>query len=229
MNKLQGFYRGKVIKRSQSKHGYLKIYIPGVYPEDSQTNWQLLPDAEPAMPLFAGCNNGNGMFSYPNIGSIVWCFFMNGDQNLPVYFAATYGGPNAGGQFATCEQLSSDDGAYLHKICAGKSTVLLSEEGYISIEVHNINTNNEEKHVTIKMDQSGNLDICSNTSMSFQSNSIDIKARDKLFIQSPDIEIETNTTGVSENKFVLKSDSILEDCSNGYFTTVSKVNGSKLI
>ena len=32
------------------------------------------------------------MFSYPNIGAIVWCFFENGDHNRPVYFASTLGG-----------------------------------------------------------------------------------------------------------------------------------------
>jgi uncharacterized protein involved in type VI secretion and phage assembly len=30
-------------------------------------------------PQFAGSNNGNGVFSYPNIGSTVICVFANGD------------------------------------------------------------------------------------------------------------------------------------------------------
>lgn len=45
--------------------------------------------------MFGGTNKGNGMFSYPNIGSVVWCFFQNGDQNFPVFFAATLGGERA--------------------------------------------------------------------------------------------------------------------------------------
>lgn len=42
------------------------------------TPWSL-PSAEQAAPLFGGTYNGNGMFSYPNIGSIVWVFFENCD------------------------------------------------------------------------------------------------------------------------------------------------------
>jgi len=39
----------------------------------------LIPPAEQAASLFAGTNNGSGVFTYPNIGSIVWCFFANND------------------------------------------------------------------------------------------------------------------------------------------------------
>ena len=31
-----------------------------------------------------------GMFSIPNVGSHVWCFFEDGDVNCPVYFASSY-------------------------------------------------------------------------------------------------------------------------------------------
>lgn len=77
--RLDGFFRGKVVKRSPDGHGYVKVFIPGVYPDNYETDFENLPNAEPAMPLFAGCCNGNGMFSYPNIGTAVWCFFANGD------------------------------------------------------------------------------------------------------------------------------------------------------
>jgi len=98
-NKLIGFYRGKVLARSKNGKGFLKVFIPGVYPEefnnlDKATN---LPDCEQASPLFGGCNDGNGMFSYPNEGSVVWCFFQNGDPNFPVYFAACPGTTNSAG------------------------------------------------------------------------------------------------------------------------------------
>ena len=43
---LLGFYRGKVLARSQNKHGYLKIWIPGVYPDEYEQQPNKLPDAE---------------------------------------------------------------------------------------------------------------------------------------------------------------------------------------
>lgn len=33
----------------------------------------------------------SGIFSIPNVGSCVWCYFHNNNYNSPVYFAASYG------------------------------------------------------------------------------------------------------------------------------------------
>ena len=96
-NKLNGFFRGKVIKHL--KHGKCKVWIPSIYDPEWETQPDMLPDAEQAAPLFAGSNHGNGCFSYPNIGAIVWCFFQNGDQNYPVIFASSLGGENAFNQY----------------------------------------------------------------------------------------------------------------------------------
>jgi hypothetical protein len=68
-----GFYRGKVLKHLDK--GLLKVFIYGVYPQSLEAKADSLPTCEQAAPLFAGTNDGNGMFSYPNIGSTVWCFF----------------------------------------------------------------------------------------------------------------------------------------------------------
>ena len=76
-NKLVGIYRGTVLQHLS--HGYCKILIHGVYPQEWATEPDNIPKAEQASPLFAGTNNGNGTFSYPNIGSTVWCMFANGD------------------------------------------------------------------------------------------------------------------------------------------------------
>jgi len=76
-NKLVGIYRGIVLKHLP--HGYCKIMIPGVYPLSLSSYPDELPSAEQATSLFAGANNGNGIFSYPNIGATVWCLFANGD------------------------------------------------------------------------------------------------------------------------------------------------------
>jgi len=91
-----GFYRGIVVQHCD--HGKCKVFIPTVYAQEYADDPNKLPLAEQASPLFGGTNNGNGMFSYPNIGTVVWCFFQDGDINLPVYFAATLGGPQATNQ-----------------------------------------------------------------------------------------------------------------------------------
>lgn len=77
--KLTGFYRGTVLKHLSN--GKCKIWVPGVYPAEwnSYGNADLIPSAEQASPIAFGANHGNGVFSYPNIGSIVWCFFERGD------------------------------------------------------------------------------------------------------------------------------------------------------
>lgn len=95
--KLFGFYRGTVLKHLT--FGKCKVYIHGVYDPTLIDTPDLIPDAEQAAGIFGGCNTGNGIFSYPNIGATVWCFFANGDQNYPVFFASTLGGDNAFGQY----------------------------------------------------------------------------------------------------------------------------------
>ena len=72
-NKLFGFYRGQVLKHCSQ--GKCKLWIPSVYPIEWRNNPDMIPDAEQAAPLFGGSFAGNGVFSWPDIGSIVWCFF----------------------------------------------------------------------------------------------------------------------------------------------------------
>lgn len=143
-NKLTGLYRGKVIQHLP--HGRLKVYIPAVYAAEWETHPEMLPSAEQLTPLFAGSNQGNGVFSYPNIGSIVMCQFINGDQNYPLVIGATLGGPNAFGQYLHIysdikdennQVLSTDIVAVNHSspshlITAGKTHIRLFEDGRIS-------------------------------------------------------------------------------------------------
>lgn len=70
-----GMYRGIVLKHLS--HGKCKVWVPGVYPDDWQylENADCLPDAEQASPISFGTNKGLGVFSYPNINSVVWVFF----------------------------------------------------------------------------------------------------------------------------------------------------------
>ena len=141
-NKLFGVYRGKVVQHLT--HGYCKIYIPGVYPEEWKDKPQLLPLAEQATALFGGTNNGNGVFTYPNIGSIVWCMFANNDQNYPIYFAACLGGENAFGQYELIKHIDELSSAEIsdvntivnrHMVTSGQANVLIEENGTINASV----------------------------------------------------------------------------------------------
>lgn len=143
-NKLTGIYRGKVI--CHLPHGKLKVFIPTVYAAEWETHPEMLPDAEQLTPLFAGCNQGNGVFSYPNIGSIVMCQFINGDQNYPIVIGATLGGPNAFGQYShifldkrdennnvlSTDILDVNHSSPSHLITSGKTHLRLFEDGCIS-------------------------------------------------------------------------------------------------
>lgn len=116
-NKLNGFYRGVVLKHLEC--GKCKIWIPGVYPEKygCESKCANLPDAQQAGPIFGGANsNGNGVYSYPRIGSFVWCFFENEDQNHPVYFASCVN-ENETHMFDT----------HKHKISIGKIQIDISD------------------------------------------------------------------------------------------------------
>ena len=154
--KLIGFYRGQV--KQHCPAGKCKIYVPGVYPESCLTNPDTLPDAEQASPLFGGINRGNGMFSYPNKDSIVWCFFENGDQNRPVYFASTLGGElavdtNGQGFSNIRDNISIDSNpekdttktcmdSSKHMINCGDSRITIAETGQVTIECVKRSTEN---------------------------------------------------------------------------------------
>lgn len=149
-NKLTGFYLGKVLKHLS--HGCIKAFIPSVYPESLSASPDQLPTCMQVVPQFAGNADGNGMFSYPNLGSTVVCFFANGDQNLPMTIGSVQGGNDAIHQYNVINQiddyktieskLSSDkyvhDKTYekvydissvskLHRITAGKTSLTFFE------------------------------------------------------------------------------------------------------
>ena len=113
------------------------------------------------------------MFSYPNIGATVWCFFANGDQNLPVYFAMTLGGdvatiaPDNG--FRLVRQNKSDDGnggdttrtgkdAQQHAFVIGNCTVVITEPGMISMTTVEGNGKGPNRSEII-FDQNGEMKI----------------------------------------------------------------------
>lgn len=185
--RLQGFYRGIVLKHLSK--GKCKIWIPTVHPEDwnSYEKADMLPDAEQASPLSFGTNNGLGIFSYPNIGSIVWCFFENGDQNLPVYFAASLGGPEAISQWDDSRRRAGSypDDAYVHHIQVKNSDVYIHETGVIEMSTHDDELANS---CSLTMDQDGNIIISSTSKIQLKSKQISIDAQTQLDEKAPNIK-----------------------------------------
>lgn len=133
INNCHGIYLGKVIQHLS--HGQLKVYIHGIYPAEWETNPDLLPICMQVTPQFAGSNNGNGVFSYPNIGSTVVCMFANGDQNLPLTIGSLLGGMNAFGQYEWIKK-PDEPISERHLITSGKSHVEIYENGKISAVVY---------------------------------------------------------------------------------------------
>lgn len=130
--KLVGLYLGKVIQHCS--HGYCKIFIPSVHQADWEQHPELLPVATQATSIFGGDNNGNGLFTYPNIGSIVYVLFLNGDQNIPVYFASALGGQNAFGQYELIKQ-QNEEISKKHLLTSGKTHIQWNEDGILSVQV----------------------------------------------------------------------------------------------
>lgn len=99
MSELNGNYRGKVIDNSGTL-GRCKIYVPSVHPvelngvgiDNVEKYADQLPWSEPAMPIFGGNTDNQGMCSWPSNDSIVWLFFEGCNITKPVYFASTQGG-----------------------------------------------------------------------------------------------------------------------------------------
>lgn len=212
--KLQGFYRGIVLKHLSK--GKCKIWIPTLHPKEwnSYEKADLLPDAEQASPLSFGTNEGLGIFSYPNIGSIVWCFFENGDQNLPVYFATSLGGPKAISQWdvARCMAGNHPNDAYVHHIEVKNSHMYFNEMGLVKIETHD---NSSENTCTIIMDSDGNITLDSTSTIVLNSKNIVINGSTQVDVTAPNIK---NTAEIQE---CIKSPSIKLDSSDGHTTIIS--------
>lgn len=97
-----GFYRGLVVDNvDPDSMGHCKVYVHGVYPGEAIRNIEMIPWAEPVMPIFGGSGatgaegtkfTSTGWTSAPAIGSYVWVFFEGNDQNYPRFFAAAQAG-----------------------------------------------------------------------------------------------------------------------------------------
>lgn len=96
-----GFYRGIVMDNVDDRNvGRCKVHVPGVYSGELVLSPEVLPWAEPVMPIFGGAGSASegvkfsstGWTSSPAVGSYVWVFFEGNDQNYPRYFAAAQAG-----------------------------------------------------------------------------------------------------------------------------------------
>ncbi len=101
-NTLNGVFRGTVISNyDPDVTGRIKIFVPGVYPEEFRSNPDNLPWAEPCMGLFGGghtpsadakaasLNAETGISSAPHNDAELFVMFERGDQNYPLYIGAT--------------------------------------------------------------------------------------------------------------------------------------------
>lgn len=101
-----GMRRGIVIDNKDPKMmGRVKIFVPGIYPDEYAKAPEMLPWAEPAMGIFGGSwtnsnkglNSETGVCSAPHAGlngdgAQVWVFFEANDIRFPVYFAVAQSG-----------------------------------------------------------------------------------------------------------------------------------------
>ena len=219
--KLYGFYRGVVLKHLSN--GRCKIWIPTVYPDEwnSYDKADLLPSAEQASSLAFGANNGNGVFSYPNIDSIVWCFFERGDQNFPIYFASTLGGKdNAFKKWDESLAMagSHPDDAYVHHIEAGTSHIYVYESGFIKVVTHN---SDKSSKCTMTLDASGNITLDGSNTITLNAKNIVLNGSTQIDILAPNIK-----QNASVQSYV-KSPAIQLDSSNGHTKIVSRAEFSK--
>lgn len=107
--KYYGNYRGIVIySKDPEVRGRCKVHVPGVYPEEFGSKHDLLPWADPVMPLWGGswtapstgdlnreCGHTSPPLPGPGPyeGAQVWVFFEQGNWNYPAYWAAVQAGP----------------------------------------------------------------------------------------------------------------------------------------
>lgn len=218
LNTANGMYRGIVLKHLS--HGFCKIWIPGIYPEEwnSYENADMLPSAEQASPISFGTNTGLGIFSYPNIGSVVWCFFANNDQNFPVYFASSLGGQEANKNWDKARAMagSHPDDAYVHKVHVKNSDIEIYESGMIKVH-----TENGANNCNFVMDADGNIIVDSTTSITFKTKQFKIDAETQFDIISPNILCDANV------EFTVKSPAINLDSSTGGTTIKSSIGNTQ--
>ena len=162
-----GFYRGCVIEHGEC--GTCRIWIPEVHPAAWRNEPKLIPLAEQAQPLAAfGSQSGGifgGVYTYPAVGSYVWCFFINGNIENPVYFAACANAtPSAESDWHNVELSKTEDGLMFHYHLPGGNPDEVSMELF---------TNNSQRAVKLKVAAKDSDDIVNNE-IKIDKNGIEI-------------------------------------------------------
>lgn len=220
-DKLFGLFRGKVLKHLEN--GILKVYIPDVYPEEWAAQPDKLPDAEMVVPIFGGSNNGNGVFSYPNIGTIVVCQFLDGDQNLPVVVGATQGGNLAAMKWhEVANELDPSTGqkpSCIHMVSVGRSKIKVFEGGTIEMRVDGKPQEGEEagKSAKVAIDQNGNVFVECDGTFQVRADNIVLNAKKALQGTSGKNVLLNAKSTVS-----LAGTDIISFCNKGTFSISSK-------
>lgn len=153
----------------------------------------MLPPAEQLTPLFAGSNGGNGIFSYPNLGTVVAVGFWNQDQNMPFFFGATLGGQRAFGEYddvrrdVTEDNIRSGEDAFVHKVSANLTTVRLWESGYAEVFVRKDAAGSDNCKVTL--DGKGNVIVSSTQQIQVNAPNIVVSASDAMQLKANTIKI----------------------------------------
>ena len=188
--KLSGFFKGIVVEHCAN--GKCKVFIPGVYPDYLESNPDALPEAEQITPLFGGSNKGNGIFSYPNIGSIVLCGFYNEDQNFPFFFGSILGGDLPKEEYrdirpdTELSSIQSGDDSRIHKINVDQASIKFWESGKIQIKTASDRKSKPDKSCVIDIDNDGNINIKTST---------------QIRLDSPDIMIDTERMTINTQAF----------------------------
>lgn len=214
-NKLVGLYRGKVVRHLS--HGRLKVFIPSVYPAEMENQPAQLPDAEMLVPMFGGNNMGNGVFSYPNVNSVVMCQFLNGDQNYPIVVGATQGASLAKQRYSeVANELDDSTGetpSCIHMVNVGKSKVKMYEGGQIEAQVAG-----DAGNSTIILDKNGNIFICCD-------KTLQIQAEDVKFITKNQMDLNgKNITVTAADQAVVQGSNVTVQAPTGRVIVKSSVN-----
>lgn len=208
--------------------------------------------------MFGGLTDGDGEFSYPHINSVVWCFFQNGDQNLPVYFASTLGGHGAVEENDSDGEDSgwgfirdnvSDEGngegdttlngedSQKHVLEIGDTKIIWEESGTITVQLKDSelktepfenNCNGEYVHSEIVIDNTGSIELKSNSSITLASPEITLRADNSICLDSPavtvfgDESIQVYTDQIdteAKTHFKVKTPVASFDCSKSFIAT----------
>lgn len=156
------------------------------------------------MPVFGGNYCGNGVFSYPNIGTAVVCQFFNGDQNMPIVIGATQGSNRSKCNYnEVANELDPSTGkqpSSVHMINAGRTKVKLYEGGQVEAQVTGSNGNSR-----IILDTNGNIFIEADENIQMSAKNIKFIAKGALMnvagksiIQSAADQIYNTATNITE-------------------------------